>query len=97
MHLLKSTLLIISCVFSLVLFAQTTTTINYYNWNPSNPPCNIFGQATTVDGFSHRTVVGIPYYHGYREVRLGASYNTGSGGIRGTEYEIAYNFKKGYK
>ena len=96
MHLLKSTLLIISCVFSLVLFAQTTTTINYYNWNPSNPPCNIFGQATTVDGFSHRTVVGIPYYHGYREVRLGASYNTGSGGIRGTEYEIAYNFKKGY-
>lgn len=63
-------LLPITICFGIKLSAQTI--IDYQAWNPSSPPCNLFGSATnvpaTINGSSgtvaHLTAIGQPQYDG---------------------------------
>jgi hypothetical protein len=88
----------------LILFIQKSigqTIIDYQAWNPSNPPCNIFANATNVPSslngnsitISHLTSVGQPVYNSSQgSVNITSK---DSNGIRGTEFRISYDFLKG--
>ena len=93
-------------VFLLVQTISYTqnVTIDYQAWNPSSPPCNIFGSSTAVPAtgttsgnIAHRTRIGQP---SYAATDLGILMRTdfvttGSVSI-GTSFIIDYNFKANY-
>jgi len=74
------------------LFSQT---INYQTWTPPSPvPCNIFGQSRNVNGFEHLSNIGQPKYGGSTNKTIDLICSSGT---KGTEYQIAYNFKQGFR
>lgn len=101
---MKNILSIIFAVFiSTALSAQTI--IDYQSWNPSSPPCNLFGSSTnvpaTINGSSstlaHLSNIGQPTYDGTnKNVNLDCSYTFSGNLYKGTQYQIANTFQAGY-
>ncbi len=80
-------------------------TIDYQTWNPSSPPCNIFGTAINVPAIvngtnstiEHQSLIGQPQLNASpKEIRLACQYVSASSSL-GTKYRIDYDFKVGYK
>ncbi len=78
--------------------------IDYEAWNPTNPPCNVFGTGTSVPAtiggstntITHSSLYGQPNYsNSDKALELQTNYVNGSD-TRGTTFRIAYNFKVGY-
>ncbi|MBO9681121.1 MAG: hypothetical protein J7502_00380, partial [Flavisolibacter sp.] len=97
---LKAMMLVLSLT-SLRSYSQNAI-IDYENWNPSNPPCNIFAGGVnvpaTVGGnnttISHGSIYGQPQYNtSAKAVELPVEY-INSSDTRGTQYRFAYNFKQ---
>ncbi len=99
----------IFCILIITSITNTTfaqnVVIDYEAWNPSSPPCNIFGggvnvpctsngSATTIQ---HQTLLGQPDYNASSlAIEMGVYYASASS-ILGGRYRIAYNFKVNYK
>ena len=103
-NLLKILFLACGTLLTATLFAQNVT-INYQTWNPSSPPCNLFGTATNVPAtinssnstIVHQTQIGQPQYSNTdQSVQMDCNY-VNSSSILGTKYRLAYSFKVGYK
>lgn len=86
-----------------IAFAQNVT-IDYKAWNPSAPPCNIFGNSTNVPAsgttsgsIAHRTRVGQPSYSTIdTAILMPTEYVTTGTVYKGTSFIIDYNFKANY-
>ena len=87
-----------------IAYSQTVT-IDYYTWNPSNPPCRIFAGVSNVPAtgapsglIQHITSAGQPYYStSDRSVQIQTTYDpAGAGTWKGGSFRIYYNFKAGY-
>lgn len=86
----------------ITIIARTQMIIDYYQWNPSSPPCNLFGNTVnvpaTINGtqstVGHLTNIGQPQYSADRSIVLACSYNSGI--YKGTQYQINYSFLAGY-
>jgi hypothetical protein len=88
-------LLTILTLCGLCSFTQNVT-INYGTWTPPDPSlCDIFRTPTDVQGYIHATTKGQPTYDGNRKSVVLTGF-TNYGHDWGAEYEIRYNFKKGY-
>jgi hypothetical protein len=88
-HALKMLLVLI---FIFGKNAQSQTIINYETWGGS-ASCNIFGISTDVNGHTHLSTIGQPEYSGTNKtVNLECSPTSS-----GTEYQIAYPFKQGFR
>jgi hypothetical protein len=99
--------IILTIIGSMLLNTATAqnVTIDYQTWNPSSPPCNIFGTAINVPAIvngtnstiEHQSLIGQPQLNASpKEIRLACKYVSASSSL-GTKYRIAYNFKVGYK
>src|SRR5689334_1702796 len=73
--------------------------IDYEAWNPTNPPCNVFGTGTSVPAtiggstntITHSSLYGQPNYsNSDKALQLQTNYVNGSD-TRGTTFRIAYN------
>jgi hypothetical protein len=93
-------------VFLITLFNiySQTTSVNYQTWNYPNPPCNIFGNLTSVPAIvnnvsgslAHLTNIGQPRFNNQtKQIELDCSINS-SGVFSGTQYQINHNFQSGY-
>lgn len=87
---------------SLTAYSQNVI-IDYEAWNPSNPPCNIFGGGVNVpatvggsnSNISHGSLNGQPKYNStFTAVELPVQYVNASD-TRGTQYRFTYSFKQG--
>lgn len=99
--------LLITIFITLIQISISAQTIvaDYQNWNPSSPPCNLFGSSTnvpiTINGnastLAHLTNIGQPSYDAVtRSVNLDCSFAVNSAVSQGTQYQIAYAFQFGY-
>ncbi len=100
---MKKIILAILLLVETIAFAQNVT-IDYQAWNPTSPPCNIFGNSTNVPAtgttsgtIAHRTRIGQP---SYAAIDLGilmpTEFVTTGGVFKGTSFIIDYNFKANY-
>lgn len=80
--------------------------IDYEAWNPTNPPCNIFGTGTnvpaTIGGSSgsvmHYSKQGQPQYNATQKaIALRTISATSPVTKQGTKFSLSYNFKPGYR
>lgn len=103
-HKFLTTVLLFICMAFAEKAVSQNVVIDYQAWNPSNPPCNLFGSATNVPAtlngnagtLQHQTMVGQPTYNtSGKDIELVSTYVNASS-ILGTRYRIAYNFKVGY-
>ncbi|TAH12254.1 MAG: T9SS C-terminal target domain-containing protein [Sphingobacteriia bacterium] len=99
---MKSIIIALAVSLSIISNAQNVT-IDYQAWNPSNPPCNLFGIATnvpatgTVSGtIEHQTKLGQPQYNGsLLAVEMATIYESTSS-QKGTRFRVNYDFKFGH-
>ena len=100
---MKKIVLAIFLLIETIAFAQNVT-IDYKAWNPSAPPCNIFGNSTNVPAsgttsgsIAHRTRVGQPSYSAIdTAILMPTEYVTTGNVYKGTSFIIDYNFKANY-
>lgn len=90
--------LVVSLLFSAIIFAQTTYTIDYTNdyYDPNN--CNVFGARDNFDNRIHQSIIGSPKFsttYG-NSIKL-SCYKDGFNNAYGTGYQILFPFKKDYK
>ncbi|MBS1638634.1 MAG: hypothetical protein JSR12_01135, partial [Bacteroidetes bacterium] len=99
---MKHVILTFMLLLSVAAHSQNVT-IDYQAWNPNNPPCNIFANATNVPAtgvpsgtIEHQTKVGQPFYNNSDQaIQLPTNYISASS-YQGTRFRLAYNFKAGY-
>ncbi|MBP9213681.1 MAG: T9SS type A sorting domain-containing protein [Chitinophagaceae bacterium] len=100
---MKKIILAIFLLMEVIAFAQNVT-INYETWNPSSPPCNIFGSSTNVPAtgttsgtIAHRTRIGQPSYAATDlGILMPTEFVTTGSVFKGTSFIIDYNFKANY-
>ncbi|MDA3616006.1 hypothetical protein [Polluticaenibacter yanchengensis] len=85
-------------LFATCIYAQTTTYQIDYTYKTINTNCNVFSTNTTIDNYIHQTTIGSPKFVGapsyYIELQCKKK---GVNNDLGTEYQILFPFKKGYK
>ncbi len=100
---MKKITLVIFLLIETIAFSQNVT-INYETWNPSSPPCNIFGSSTNVPAtgttsgsIAHRTRIGQPSYTATDlGILMPTEFVTAGSVNKGTSFIIDYNFKTNY-
>lgn len=89
--------LIILTLALLISNVKAQTIVNYYDWNPTNPACNILVNAIDINGVQHQSQIGQTYYSSTtRSLRMDCRF-VNSSSYLGMKYRIAYNFKQGYR
>lgn len=53
--------LIILTLALLISNVKAQTIVNYYDWNPTNPACNILVNAIDINGVQHQSQIGQTY------------------------------------
>jgi hypothetical protein len=100
---MKKIILALFLLIETIAFTQNIT-IDYQAWNPSSPPCNIFGSSTNVPAtgttsgtIAHRTRIGQPSYAATDlGILMRTEFVTTGNVNKGTSFIIDYNFKANY-
>src|SRR5882757_8397024 len=93
-------LLLLSAFLSCFIIGkgQTTTYTIDYSYKTLGTSCNVFSVNQTVDNYVHQTTIASPNFVGNPDYYINLPCKRNSTTSQsGTEYQILFPFKKGYK